>query len=165
MRHQCMGLVNRFWSSSRHKFIWIGLIVCVGCYATANDESESTEETVSLKITVSNVKEAKGTILIGVFDSEEGWKKREQAVGKKPKAAVSEVSVTFELKPGEYAVTAFQDLDDNGKFKRKGLLRLPGEPYAFSNDVRPRTRAPSWKQLKFKVDKDNTEQTITLKHP
>ena len=38
------------------------------------------------------------------------------------------------VKPGNYAIAVFHDLNGNGKLDRN-LIGLPSEPYGFSNDV------------------------------
>ena len=135
---------------------------------TEDETPESTEETpatVEVEITVADVKEEVGTIYIGIFDNKEAWKKLEPTDEATTEAEVPESTTTVELEPGEYAVTAYHDVNEDGEFNRKGVFRLPAEPYALSNDARARLSAPGWNKVKFKVEGEKTKHTLTLKHP
>jgi len=65
-------------------------------------------------------------------------------------AGKTEVSVPVELAPGEWAVALTQDTNNNDKLD-KNMLGIPTEPYAFSNNVRPRMAAPKFEECKFTV--------------
>jgi len=55
-----------------------------------------------------------------------------------------------ELAPGEWAVALSQDLNNNDKLD-KNFLGIPTEPFAFSNNLKPRLSAPSFQECKFTV--------------
>ena len=60
------------------------------------------------------------------------------------------LSIPVELTPGEWAVALSQDLNNNDKLD-KNMLGIPTEPFAFSNNVKPRLSAPSFQECKFTV--------------
>lgn len=60
------------------------------------------------------------------------------------------LTIPVDLAPGEWAVAVSQDLNNNDKLD-KNLLGIPTEPFAFSNNVKPRLAAPSFQQCKFTV--------------
>ncbi|WP_245990753.1 DUF2141 domain-containing protein [Hymenobacter rubripertinctus] len=62
-----------------------------------------------------------------------------------------QVSLPVQLPPGEWAVAITQDLNNNDKVD-KNLLGIPTEPFAFSNNVRPRFAPPAFDDCKFTVD-------------
>ncbi len=66
-----------------------------------------------------------------------------------------------ELKEGFYAIACFQDVNQNDKLD-KNLFGIPTEPYGFSNDFRPKFKAPSFDQCKFLVDPDHTTVKIKI---
>lgn len=72
------------------------------------------------------------------------------------------ISVPVQLTPGEWAVALTQDTNDNDKID-KNLLGIPTEPYAFSNNVRPRFAAPQFEECKFRVDGPGKVISIALK--
>ena len=72
----------------------------------------------------------------------------------------AEISVPVELAPGEWAVALTQDTNNNDKLD-KNFLGIPTEPYAFSNNVRPRLAAPKFEECKFMVVGPGKIVTIT----
>ncbi|MBO2031964.1 DUF2141 domain-containing protein [Siccationidurans ginsengisoli] len=72
----------------------------------------------------------------------------------------TEISVPVELAPGDWAVALTQDTNDNGKLD-KNMLGIPTEPYAFSNNVRPRLAAPKFDECKFTVNGPGKVVSIT----
>lgn len=77
-------------------------------------------------------------------------------------AGKNALSFPVDLAPGEWAVALTQDVNDNDKLD-KNFLGIPTEPYAFSNNVRPRLAAPKFEECKFMVSGPGTVVTINLK--
>lgn len=77
-------------------------------------------------------------------------------------AGKTSVSVPVELAPGEWAVALTQDTNNNDKLD-KNMLGIPTEPYAFSNNVRPRLAAPQFEECKFQVAGPGKVVSIALK--
>lgn len=143
----------------------IATIVATVSLDSDSNESKQEAETVSFELKISNIEETKGTIILGIFADEKAWKDLDATHGLEAEPSIEGSSATIELEPGEYAASAYQDLNKDGEFNRKGVMRLPGEPYGFSNNARPRFGVPGWKRVKFTVDKDSTEHTIKLVQP
>jgi uncharacterized protein (DUF2141 family) len=72
----------------------------------------------------------------------------------------TELSIPVELAPGEWAVALTQDTNNNDKLD-KNMLGIPTEPYAFSNNVRPRLAAPKFEECKFTVSGPGKVVSIT----
>lgn len=53
-----------------------------------------------------------------------------------------------DLKYGEYAIAAFQDVNANGVIG-KNLIGIPKEPYGFSNNYKPTIKAPRFSDCRF----------------
>lgn len=106
-----------------------------------------------LDISFTDIRQAKGNLYIGVFDNEADFLKPEKAVLKKivPVTATGTIDLNLpELAPGVYALSCFHDLNGNGKLDTN-LLGIPTEPYGFSNNARPKFRAPRWAEAKFEL--------------
>jgi len=73
-----------------------------------------------------------------------------------------QAQVRVALPAGEWAVALMQDTNNNGEVDRN-VLGIPNEPYAFSNNVRPRFSAPKFEDCKFRVT--GQAQTITIQFP
>lgn len=120
--------------------------------------------TVAQKVTVNvtNIKEAKGNILIGIYNSPVNFAKIGSQIKMVSVPADSEtVSVEItDLKEGEYAFTILHDKNANGKcdFNLLGILK---ESIGFSNNVKPKLKTPSFNDVKVNV-KDSLMLKIKL---
>jgi uncharacterized protein (DUF2141 family) len=102
-----------------------------------------------LTVVIDGIENVKGHIMIGISGSNE-----KQVSGKMEKIEGETVTIVFEnLAPGEYAVSAYQDENDNGKLDT-GLYGIPTEKYGFSNNVRGKMGPPAFKERLFKVEED-----------
>lgn len=61
-----------------------------------------------------------------------------------------QVTLPINLPNGEWAVAITQDTNNNDKLD-KNFVGIPTEPYAFSNNVRPKLSAPDFNDCKFVV--------------
>lgn len=59
------------------------------------------------------------------------------------------------LPKGSYAVAIYQDENNNDKCD-KNFIGVPTEPYAFSNDIRPKLSAPSFEDCMLNLDRNKT---------
>lgn len=105
-----------------------------------------------LTITVKNIKEHTGTLMIGVYDEQHYMKTT--AVGAEAKADKDEVTVTVTLPAaGRYAVAIFQDKNGNGKLDTN-FMGIPNEPFGFSNIKSFPMGTPKFKNAAIDIDKD-----------
>ncbi|SEN14383.1 Uncharacterized conserved protein, DUF2141 family [bacterium A37T11] len=107
-----------------------------------------------------------GKVMVGLYNQGEGFGDREKMykVLITPSNGKKEVTVTFKNLPtGDYAVSLMEDLNDNNKMDMK-LKLFPKEPYAFSNNVKPKLSMPSFKDCKFSVPTTKTVE-ISLINP
>ncbi|MBT2558895.1 DUF2141 domain-containing protein [Hymenobacter sp. ISL-91] len=72
-----------------------------------------------------------------------------------------QVRLPVQLPAGEWAVVITQDLNNNDKVD-KNLLGIPTEPFAFSNNVRPRLAPPAFDDCKFAVREPGQVVSIRL---
>jgi uncharacterized protein (DUF2141 family) len=113
--------------------------------------SELLQPAKGLSITVENVQKASGSIYLSIYDRADRFMDVEKIAGKQivPVKSKGSMSIVLaDLPPGEYAVSCFHDVNDNGKLDTN-FLGIPTEPYAFSNNARPKFRAPNWDEARF----------------
>lgn len=115
-----------------------------------------------LKVKVSNIDPIEGDIYVAVYNSEESYMDIDLTAFQQivPVEADIEEIIFEDVPDGEYAVTVFQDLNNNGKLDTK-LIGIPKEPYGFSNNARGTMGPPKYDTAKFNVNGD-TEIEITL---
>jgi uncharacterized protein (DUF2141 family) len=73
------------------------------------------------------------------------------------------IETVFELPPGRYAITVFQDTDQDGELALKGPWNMPTEPYGVSNNPRSAMRAPTFDESAFTVGAEPIRMTIRLR--
>lgn len=117
----------------------------------------------NLKIIVSNIQDMQGKIYLSIYNAEDHFLEE----GYEYKVIVMDVNgpeVMYELpdlNDGEYAIGLYQDTNGDGKCNRT-WIGIPTEPYGFSQNYKPRLRAPSFDETKF--DHNAGEIKINLIH-
>lgn len=120
-----------------------------------------TAAAATLTVTVANIANDKGQIRIAVYDDADSWLEAPRREAAKQAAAES-LRFTFEVPPGTYGVAVLHDVNDNGKMDYR-LLRLPKEPYGFSNGAVPRLGPPRFADAAFAVGEDAAAIEIELR--
>jgi uncharacterized protein (DUF2141 family) len=114
----------------------------------------------NLTVNISDIEQGKGHVLVGLYASEEAYKKGKASFHSKVKAVNGkEVAVFENLPDGEYAVKMYQDENDNNKMDFN-MMGIPKEGYGFSNNV-GMFGAPEYTEAKFSV-KESTAIEIDL---
>ncbi len=125
----------------------------------------SAAETANLRVIATNVQSDKGQVIVWVYDKEDDWLSDRYRTVKSVKVAGNRVgdSVILELTlpAGEYALSVFQDVDDDTKLKRN-FIGIPKEPAALSNNLRPRFGPPKYKDAVFTIGSTPVEQKLSL---
>lgn len=117
----------------------------------------------SIEVTVQNIREAKGTIRVGLFNKDEDFLVK-AIDGKIVKASGAEVTIVFEnLQPGDYAVSIIHDKNENGRLD-KNFIGIPKEGFAFGNNAMNTFGPPDFKDAKVKVDGNRVKQVIKMKY-
>jgi len=104
-----------------------------------------------LQVNFSNLREAKGNLYVAVYDQEGKFLKTDQMRSNKIVSVAQKGSIKLSMgnfPPGQYAVSCFHDLNGNGKLDTN-WAGIPTEPYGFSNNARPKFRAPKWAEAAF----------------
>ena len=116
-----------------------------------------------LKISVANIKNDKGTILIALYNSKDNFPNTNEAykVGRVKIKKKQAVFIFEKLISGEYAIALFHDQNDNNKLD-KSDFGLPKEPYGFSNDAKGMFGPPSFKKAKFNYNGKPLEIVVSL---
>lgn len=118
---------------------------------------------VTLKVTITNIPGVKGDLLIGLFDSEKSFTKNPMAISPKIEVeSTDDLVVEIPMvKPGTYAISVVQDLNENGKLD-KSFVGMPKEPLAFSVISEIPRGKPKFADCSFAVGEEDVELTISL---
>ncbi|WP_172428306.1 DUF2141 domain-containing protein [Azospirillum brasilense] len=116
-----------------------------------------------LAITVANVANAQGKVLVAVCTPETFLGPNCPHTAAEPARPGSVTVVVHKVPPGTYAVQAFHDENQNLEFDRN-FLGLPKEGVGFSNDAPMRFGPPRYDAAALAVAEPVTRTTLTLRY-
>ncbi len=103
-----------------------------------------------LRISVSGLENKQGQLMLAVYDSENTFLK-EPLKGIIKDVTTTVMEFTVELPRGNYAVSAYHDINRNGQLDTRTIFKIPAEPYAFSNNTTVKTGPPSFREAMVTV--------------
>jgi uncharacterized protein (DUF2141 family) len=120
-----------------------------------------------LKIEFEDVVPNKGPILVAIFPSALAnsfpFVKEGAGITRlKIESTSPPYSDTVTLPTGQYAISAFQDLNNDGTIALNGPYGSPSEPWGTSNNRRPSNHAPTFSDAAFSIGDAGNVQTIRL---
>ncbi len=120
------------------------------------------EQPQILRITVSNVREERGHVLVALYSSPEDFM-TSRFISLKLPAKGKEVTGSFDDVPGGvYAISVLHDLNSDEALN-KNALGIPLEGIGFSNNATGRFGPPDFKKVAFEFPKTK-ELNIELKY-
>ncbi|MDQ7018336.1 MAG: DUF2141 domain-containing protein [Robiginitomaculum sp.] len=139
------------------------LVLGIALSLAAQIASTQSAAAASLKVDVQNIAQPKGTLMVAIFNSQDGFSKNEAVQGQRIAVKGNKMAIRFEdLPSGIYAIKMFQDVNDNGQLDMQDGA-VPTEPFGFSNDA-PAIHGPaSWSDARFAVHDGQNRQTVHLK--
>jgi uncharacterized protein (DUF2141 family) len=110
-------------------------------------------QNVNLTVSVSGLKNDTGILKVGLYNSEGAFLKMPyKSIPSEIKGNVA--TIIFEGIPkGEYAISSYQDENNNGKLDRNEM-GIPSEDVACSNNAKGFMGPPKYQDAKFNIDKD-----------
>ena len=121
----------------------------------------------TLTITIADIRESEGRLMIQVANSEKGFEFSEDSAAPPPvaisqRAEAGEMTFEVTLPPGIYGARVLHDLNGNGEMD-SNFVGMPKEPWAFSNNATGRLGPAKWQDAKFEISGD-TAVEIRLNH-
>lgn len=123
----------------------------------------TTSSNIPLTIVVSNLTSGDGPVEMSIYRTEDEFPVKDKHFKKyrfKPKNGKLSAKIK-DLAYGEFALAIYQDVDGSGKINQN-LIGIPKEPYAFSNNFKPKLKAPSYDNCKFEYSALSNSLHITL---
>jgi len=138
------------------------LVLAWALLAPQAAEAQTAVQTAAkLTLTVTDIADMKGALMIALFD-EAGYDKDTSVAAQIVPVGAATASTTFDgLKPGTYAIKMFHDVDGDGKMGMNPF-GMPIEPYAFSNNAKGQFGPATWKAAAFDVGAAGASQSIKL---
>jgi uncharacterized protein (DUF2141 family) len=114
-----------------------------------------------VSINISNIRNNKGSIRVGVYQNEKEYKTDKAFIKKtvkKNSLYPNTLIVDIPLAEGIYGIALMDDENDNGKMDF-GLI-LPEEGFGFSNIHHEGLSKPEYKKITFKVEPQKNNQVL-----
>lgn len=119
--------------------------------------------TAQLLVEVTAVQTGKGPVRISVWRDATTFLKGSSFRHVAVESAHDKIIATFEsLEPGVYAVSAYQDVNNNGQLDT-GFMGKPKEPYGFSNNARHTFGPATFEDAKFQLSSNGNTISFWLK--
>ena len=115
-----------------------------------------------LTITIKDIVEQEGGIMIAVLSSEQQFNEKAPPVASMilhPSGDTTSFTL-HDVTPGSYGIRVMHDINGNAKMETN-LVGMPKEPWGFSNNATGKFGPPKWKAVKFEVEA-HTEAVINL---
>lgn len=144
------------------KTLPLAALVVSGFSLGARPTPPPAKPTQTVTVVVSALASTQSVVKLNFYNAPEKFLKDGQQAFRliiKPEGK-TELTLPVELTPGEWAVALTQDLNNNDKLD-KNFLGIPTEPFAFSNNVKPRLAAPKFEECKFLVNGPGQVISIT----
>ncbi len=143
----------------RYSFLMLGL--CAFRFSSPQIPPERVNANAVMHVIINGVKQNVGSVRVAVYDKAETFLEPKKYIYTKSIVADmnSPMQLDFSLPFGDYAVTAYHDLNDDHHLDQN-YLGVPTEPYALSNNVNVKWRRPTFEETKITFNQ--TEQTVSL---
>lgn len=118
-----------------------------------------------LTVKVKDVLQTQGSVRMAVYNNEKSFLSESQSFRSAVlslKPGINTQLSCDQLPFGFYAVAVYHDLNNNGKMD-KNALGIPTEPYAFSNNINVKWRAPKFREAAFSFAASQQEIVVVLK--
>lgn len=143
------------------KLIFTFLIVIIyGSWVFVNSESGN------LTVKVTNLRNNKGSVIVSVFNSADGFPMEGENSVKYGTTNVQKntAEITFTgLPPGDYAVAVLHD-EDNDKEVDTNFLGIPKEGVAASNNATGTFGPPKFEDARFSLGENDVIQVIKMEY-
>ena len=140
------------------------LLALTSLSSASPSKVEKASATGALALAITNVRQASGTIWVGVYQAEDFLDREKARLVACRVNAEGMITMDIDgLEEGkEYALGLFHDLNDNGELDTN-WLGLPAEPWAFSGRLRSKLRLPRFGEVSFVYRKDTKQQLLRLR--
>jgi uncharacterized protein (DUF2141 family) len=118
-------------------------------------------EAATLTISFTGLPSNKGAVMVAVYASEAAYKAKDPIAKARIPADGALHAEFHELPPGQYAVTAYQDENLNGRMD-KNFMGIPSEAYGFSRNPPIRFGPPEFSASAVAVGKENLAIEIQM---
>lgn len=147
--------------SQRVGYLVTPLMLAMAGLLLAERSTEINDHQASLTVLVTGIRSDEGKLRFALYDSPETFTDNPMLGAAKDIENGRAKWRLTKLEPGPYALAVYHDENNDDRFNRN-FLGVPTEDYGFSNNARPRLRAPAWSRVVFEVKRGTNLHHIRL---
>ena len=116
----------------------------------------------TLRVRITNIKQDTGSLRLALYDKREYFLTEEAVQGVEVPVKMPEMEVELKgVAYGQYAVCVFHDINNNSKLDAN-FIRIPQEPYGFSNGRSKFIQIPNFEKSLFYFNPERKVIEIAL---
>lgn len=122
-------------------------------------------KTPNLHLEITGISKVEGQMMVAIYDHEDAYRKSELNQAVKAKAVpvnTHKMILKLNLPYGNYGIVVYHDENQNGELDTN-FFGIPKERYGFSNNARGRFGPPSFEEIVFNFNPNQTRHSIELK--
>ena len=123
-------------------------------------------QSASLTIEITNIRFDKGWIRLGLYNHPDQFPVNPSRTYDFKKTTLKEGMMEIildDILPGTYVISILDDVNGNDKMDYK-LIRIPGEGFGFSNNIKPRMKHPPYDHCTFHIPEGASRISIEMQY-
>ena len=137
------------------------LLFCLGLISTF-----VLGQPAALTIEITNIRFEKGWIRLGLYNHPDQFPVNPSRTYDFQKTSLKEGIMEIildDILPGTYAISVLDDENGNDQMDYK-LIKIPGEGFGFSNNVKPRLKHPPYDHCSFQIPEGQSRIMIEMQY-
>jgi len=123
-------------------------------------------QSAALTIEITNIRFDKGWIRLGLYNHPDQFPVNPSRTYDYKKISLKEGMMEIildDILPGTYVISLLDDVNGNEQMDYK-LIKIPGEGFGFSNNVKPRLKHPPYDHCTFRVPEGESRIRIEMQY-
>ena len=123
-------------------------------------------QSASLTIEITNIRFENGWIRLGLYNHPQQYPVNPSRTFDFRKTSLKEGMMEIildDILPGTYVISLLDDVNGNDRMDYK-LIKIPGEGFGFSNNIKPRLKHPPFDHCSFQVPEGQSRIKIEMQY-
>jgi uncharacterized protein (DUF2141 family) len=123
-------------------------------------------QSAALTIEITNIRFEKGWIRLGLYNHPDQFPANPSKTYDYQKTSLKEGIMEIildDILPGNYVISLLDDVNGNDQMDYR-LIKIPGEGFGFSNNVKPRLRHPPYDHCSFQIPEGQSMIRIEMQY-
>lgn len=140
------------------------IVVSVGACSWPWKSVEAPDDKVGeVRVVVTGLESDDGTVRIGLYDDAKNYKEGINSFRFSVQPIRERLCewIIADVPYGDYAISLYHD-ENNNAFLDRNMVKIPNEPYGFSNDAKPKLGMPPYREAMFVLSDERLTLEIAI---